>query len=451
MRIAAFFISLLALLVFGLPFVAKGDGTVSGAVQSFMTYSLTAVSFLLALLTLFMSRSLSDELVFRQILILMAKPLPRWQFVVGKWVGIVGFNLALLGVSGVGIYGMTRYLAAFQPPRDEIDRQRLHNEVLTARHHAGFQAPVELFGRVANQEFERRKEEGLYADAAGLDPDKAIAELRSMVEIAWRNIGPGEFRRFEFTNVLCDRGPDSTIQIRYKCLASSYPSDEIIRTSWQIGNPEKVRPEVVRRRDIHDRYHTFSVRADTVAPDGTLDIFLANTNPYLGDPEYPNETEQTYVVRVDEKAGVEVLFSAGSFEGNLLRVLLLILFKLMFLAALGLAATSVFSFPVASLVSLTVYVLAAARRFIADALGYLGDEGAVKVFQTVFGLMLRVVLFVIPDFPAYDAVDVFVDGRNVTLMWVLQGFWLLALVQTGIVLALACLLFHRREVSEVSI
>ena len=451
MRIAAFFISLLALLVFGLPFVTRGDGTVSGAVQSFMTYSLTAVSFLLALLTLFMSRSLSDELVFRQILILMAKPLPRWQFILGKWVGIVGFNLALLTVSGVGIYGMVRYLAAFQPPRDELDGQRLRGEVLTARHHAGFQVPRELFRRIANQEFERRKEEGLYADAAGLDPEKAIAELQRMVEIAWRNIAPGEFRRFEFSNVLCDRDPDKTLQIHYKCLASNYPPDEIIRTSWQIGNPEKVRPEVMRRRDIHDRYHTFSVRADTVAPDGTLDIFLANTNPYLGDPEYPDETDPSYVVRVDESAGIEVLFAAGSFEGNLLRVLLLILFKLMFLAALGLAAASVFSFPVASLVSLTVYVLAAARRFIADALGYLGDDGAVKVFQTVFGLALRGVLFVIPDFPAYDAVDVFVDGRNVTLMWVLDGFGVLAVVQTGILLMLACLLFHRREVSEVSI
>src|SRR5690606_6690306 len=99
---------------------------------------------------------------------------------------------------------------------------------------------------------------------------------------------------------------------------------------------------------------------------------------------------------------VEVLFGVGSFEGNLLRVLSLILFKLMFLAALGLAASTVFSFPVAILVSLTVYVLAEFRGFIGESIQYLNAEGLEGMFQVGFGLVLRVILFALPDFPSFD-------------------------------------------------
>ncbi len=451
MRVALFFISLLALLIFGVPFVARGDGTLSGSVRSFMTYSFAAVSFLLALLTLFMSRSLSDELVNRQILILMAKPLPRWQYMVGKWFGVVLFDALLLAVSAASIYGMVRYMAWTIPPRDPLDAAQLKTEILTARHRSSAQEPREMFERTARATFEQRKEEGLYADVTDLDAEKAVADLTRQIKFAWRTVLPGGGRVLEFNNVRCDRSEGNTIQIRYKCSAANYPMDEVIRTLWIIGDPDKVQPYVERRRDVRERFHTFSVPAGTVADDGTLVVVLQNVNPYVDDPAYPNELPTACVLQLDDQAAAEVMFAVGSFEGNLLRLTALILFRLMFLAALGLMTTSVFSFPVASLVSLTIYVMASARGFIQDALEFLNTEGFVGAFQVVFGFVFKTILFVIPDFPAYNGLEVFTDGRNVTLMWVLQGFFWVAVVQTGIMLLLACLLFHRREVSEVSI
>jgi len=50
MRIALVFLLLLAVLLMGLPFVSKGDNSVSGAVQSFLTYSIISVAFLLSCL-----------------------------------------------------------------------------------------------------------------------------------------------------------------------------------------------------------------------------------------------------------------------------------------------------------------------------------------------------------------------------------------------------------------
>ena len=65
--------------------------------------------------------------------------------------------------------------------------------------------------------------------------------------------------------------------------------------------------------------------------------------------------------------------------------------------------------------------------------------------------MLRVLFFLIPDFGYYDGLETLVDGRNVGLVWVLQGVGELVLMQTTIIMGLAMILFHRREAAEVSV
>jgi len=59
MKIALVFLVLLGLVVLGLPFSIRGDSSLTGAVQSFMSYGLNATGVLLGMLTIFMSRSLS--------------------------------------------------------------------------------------------------------------------------------------------------------------------------------------------------------------------------------------------------------------------------------------------------------------------------------------------------------------------------------------------------------
>jgi hypothetical protein len=446
-RVAVFFLCLIGLVIVGLPFTARGDGTASGAVQSFLTYALGCLSFFLALLTLFMSRSLSDEFVRQQIFLLMTKPLPRWQFMIGKWLGIVLFNAALLAIAGGGVYGMTRLMVAMAEPRDEWDRNKLGNEVLVARHHAPLVVPWDMLRKQANAIFERRLEEGLYADAIDFDEKAARADLLKQVETRWRFVGVGESRLLRFEDVRCDTGSDKRVHIRYKASAMTPPIDEVIRTVWLAGD----RPYLVPTRAVNDRYHTLPIPADAVSPDGTLTVRFVNVNPYVGDPRYPNDVENRSVFRFSESETVEVLFEVGTFGGNLARVLALIWLKLTFLAAVGLLTTCVFSFPVASLVALTVYVLAAFRGFIQEAVEWVGDEGALMVFQSVFTLVCKALFFVVPDFPYYDAIHVLVDGRNVPLRWVLEGMVGLLLIPTGITLMLACLLFQRREVAEVSV
>ena len=78
MKIALIFLVLIGMVVLGLPFSIKGDGSLTGAAQSFMSYGLNATGILLGMLTIFMSRSLSDELGNRQIFLITTTPVhPR--------------------------------------------------------------------------------------------------------------------------------------------------------------------------------------------------------------------------------------------------------------------------------------------------------------------------------------------------------------------------------------
>ncbi|MCH7525907.1 MAG: ABC transporter permease [Planctomycetes bacterium] len=443
MKIALVFIAFLLMILGGLPFFLRREDSVASAIQTFLSFSLGGTGMTLSLLTIFLSRSLSDELVNHQILLLMTKPIPRWQYLVGKWTGIVTLNFGLLLGAGISIYGAVRVMANL-PPRDELDRVRVTDEILTARHATDCEIPD--FTGLANRTYEQKLERGEYVDVIGLDPATEKERLRKNLEIYWRTIGPAESRVFEFKNIRCKRSSETTLQIRYKPEVYSYAPDEVLRCIWVIGNPEKGTAIYERpRRDVIGRYHTLSVPTDAVASDRTLTAQLININPFEGEPQYQN------VVSFQGGDNVQVLFRVGTFGGNLVRLLALQMCKLMFLAAFALMTACVFSFPVACLVTLTFLAMASLAAFLTDAVTFFDSEGVYGLFRSVTQVLYQIVFFIIPDFSRYDGTSMLVDGRNVTLMWVLTGIRDLVVVGTTSLMLVACLLFQRREVSEVSI
>jgi hypothetical protein len=252
---------------------------------------------------------------------------------------------------------------------------------------------------------------------------------------------------FEFRDVRTVRSPEERIHVRYDYRTIGYPPDEIIRLMWYAGDPDK---DTARygfpRRDVLDRRHTLIVPADAVAADGTLKVFVQNANPF------PEDDYSPVKLRFEGDDAVEVLFSVGTFGWNLVRALALVLCRLAFLAALAVAAATIFSFPVACLVSLTIYTLAATRGFLGESIEWIGNDSAgQRALQGVLQTAIWLVYLAVPNFAEYDGLPSLVDGRNVTLMWVLLGLGKLLLLHTGILLMLGCLMFHRRQVAEISV
>ena len=92
---------LLLAAVVGLPLIVKDDGTARGFTQILLTYTLSAITGLLGLSTLWLAcGTLARDIEECQIQVVATKPIARWQIWLGKWLGIVTLNAALLAISG---------------------------------------------------------------------------------------------------------------------------------------------------------------------------------------------------------------------------------------------------------------------------------------------------------------------------------------------------------------
>src|SRR5437879_9782231 len=117
--------------VVALPLLIKDDGTARGFTQILLTYTLTTISALLGLSTLWLAcGTLARDIEDCQMQMVAVKPIARWQIWLGKWLGLMALNAALLGLSGGSVYGLLQWRAA-RLPADQ--QQVLRNEVLVAR------------------------------------------------------------------------------------------------------------------------------------------------------------------------------------------------------------------------------------------------------------------------------------------------------------------------------
>ena len=122
---------LLLAAVVGLPLFIKDDGTARGFTQILLTYTLSAITGLLGLSTLWLScGTLARDIEECQMQVVATKPIARWQIWLGKWLGIVSLNAALLAISGACVYGLLQWRATQLPAAEQ---KILREQVLVAR------------------------------------------------------------------------------------------------------------------------------------------------------------------------------------------------------------------------------------------------------------------------------------------------------------------------------
>src|SRR5213594_5201303 len=105
--------------VIGLPLLIKTDGTARGFTQILLTYTLTTISALLGLSTLWLAcGTLARDIEDCQMQVVAVKPITRWQIWLGKWAGLMLLNAALLALSGASVYALLQWRATRLPPAE---------------------------------------------------------------------------------------------------------------------------------------------------------------------------------------------------------------------------------------------------------------------------------------------------------------------------------------------
>ncbi|MCD6378646.1 MAG: hypothetical protein J7L99_07345 [Planctomycetes bacterium] len=147
-RIITIFIILIACWIFYVGMTVEGDGTLKGKIQTFLAYSTSLTQLFLSLATIFlMATIITRDIRYKHIFTIVTKPIARWQYVVGRWLGVIFLNAMLLFPTMGVIYLVAEYLRR-QPTAYERkmtsagqmsvnlpdpDRAAVENEIFSAR------------------------------------------------------------------------------------------------------------------------------------------------------------------------------------------------------------------------------------------------------------------------------------------------------------------------------
>ncbi|MEI7936051.1 MAG: ABC transporter permease subunit [Verrucomicrobiota bacterium] len=423
--------------VVGLPLLIKDDGTARGFIQIVLTYTLSAITALLGLSTLWLAcGTLARDIEDCTLQVVAIKPVARWQIWLGKWLGIMSLNAVLLTLSGASVYGLLQWRATRLP----ADQQKiLRDEVLVAR---GSAKPAALDKEI-QAETDRLLRERLQKNP-GLKAD--IAEVRrqilEQIKAEYQIVPPGYVHEWEI-----DLGSRSgvtngqPVYLRIKFNAADRSTSGTFEGRWRVGVPRKTplwHSEVMSLAP--DTFHEFQAPA-YFDDKGVLTVTFANAN----------NTALLFPL----EDGLEVLYPQGGFGLNFMRGVGIIFCWMALLAALGLASASFLSFPVAAFLSLGVLTLALSSGTISNAvtegtlMGYNSETGRSghSAVDVVAIPIFRGVLEMINLAKNFSPIDALSTGRSVSWEDLARAFGQIVLLLGGCIGLFGIIVFSRRELA----
>ncbi|WP_428387496.1 ABC transporter permease [Mucisphaera sp.] len=470
MRVPLVFLILLLLLVPALPLIMDPAERLEYRVASFLSWSMIAASGLLSLLTIFLAvGSVATEFSQKQIFLTLTKPVARWQYLLGKWLGIVMLNALLVAVASGGIYAFTTVVAA-QRAIDPADRAGVDTQVLAARIAIEPQmaSADELNARFLQQVQRLRLEQpDTYGDLDDpidrLSPT-AVEQIRLIAIADWLSIAPRNSQTYTFDNLREAKALGGNIQLRIEPNAAGQVPNGMVELRMRLNNRpyiDRVFPDG-RITLSEDTHHVLDIPTSVIDDQGVLRIQLINSTP--GQPS----------ISFNPADGMQLLYRVDTFENNFFRASLLLWTRLAFLAMAGLAAASFLGFPVACLLAILIFAGASGSAFLDESLTWFGDRPpssastleVIAWYPSTFFTMLtqgeivdaakvvirgigRAFMLLVPSFHEYTATESIAKGLYISWMTVLSALLWVAGIWTAVIYLIGYLLLSKREPAEV--
>ena len=292
---------LLAVLLLAAPMmVNNGASPLADRIRTFLSYSVGLTGVILAVITIFLSTTFfCADVQRKQIFLLATKPLSRWQYVLGRWLGVILLDALLLALAGTGIYAGAQYLRS-QPHLSPTDRRAVETEVFTARRK--ITPDYSNDDTMVNQAVEDRVEQLRQSNAleeviqnflpqAGGNREQAgelvIQELGKQARERLQSIPPGRpGRPYIFRNVRVTgmtrtaTGTVTNIHTEYALLRMEIP--EWLAAELIPGRPVDVQSALSRVLEVGDNWLVVQAMKDsflsqglsTLKPDDRVEITL---------------------------------------------------------------------------------------------------------------------------------------------------------------------------------
>jgi len=422
--------------VVGLPLLLKDDGTARGFTQILLTYNLSVITTLLGLSTLWLAcGTLARDVEDCQIQMVVVKPIARWQVWLGKWLGILMLDAALLLVAGGSVYFLLLWRAQQLP---EEQQAILRNEVFVARGSVKERAldPSRLEANVRRVMEERLKEVAVPLEEQG----QLETQIREGLLASYQVVNPG-YRRFWELDFGLRKGllRDQPLYIRAKFHVAQTNLSGAYLGKWVLGPTQN--QVVMEKSQAADTYHEFEIPPNLIGEDGILRV------------EFWNQNNTRMLFPLED--GLEVLYREGSFGLNFLRGLAILFCRLALLAAIGLSAASFLSFPVAAFCSLSLLAVMLSTGTLSTVVA----EGTVTgvdhetgegggMIDYVLIPLVRGILGVVNLVDTFSPVDALSTGRSITWGELGRAVAQIVLLLSGAIGLFGMVCFSRRELAS---
>ena len=422
--------------VVGLPLILKDDGTAKGLTQILLTYTLSAVASLLGIATLWLScGTLARDIEECQLQVVTVKPIGRWQIWLGKWLGILGLNAMLLVLAGTAIFISLKWRASHLSP----DEQRiLQNEIFVAR------ASIKDRPPDLTPEIDRLVQQQNKKLHPSSEQEEAEIRKQAAAEVMAVNtdVPPG-YRRFWVVDLhtLPEQTRDEPFRLRVKFHSSNPNPEATYNTYWTIGAPTSAQRPTLYQSLPPDSFQEFDIPAHHLDDKGRLTV------------DFFNDNDSSLMFPFED--GFELLYYENTFGVNFVRGIAIIFCWLALLSAIGLAAASQLSFPVAAFASMAVLIMGLCSGTIQIVV----DQGTIAGWDSsgshyghspvdfVIVPIFRGALNLIKLVESFSPVDFLSTGRSIT--WPMLGLAVaqIVLLLGGFFCLMGIVLFSRRELA----
>jgi hypothetical protein len=357
----------LAVFIIAIPWWAStmaGDGTAEGKFKVFITYSFLFASIVLTVANIgIASFAVSFEWKKKTLFLLDVKPVKRWEFIIGKWLGVLSINFIFLLLFFLSLSVFS--LVVSRQVGHDFPGQR--NIFLTYR---------EISPSATKTSQEKGKEEVIAPELMQESPQTSKETFYVL---------PKGYRQWVFNNI--GYSGNGRLYLLYKFHISKGGKEKQTLGYWLFGSPgEKKRYEMVTRV-TPEEVHRLMVPVQAVSPEGKLEVTYMNTDP-------------ANVSVLFTKTDFKIRYPRGNFFINLISgcVNLLLLFG--FISALGIFFSCLTSSLTAvigtSILTFNAYMHNFAVILYNSLLGQGQAQQGISFAGQISRIILRISLFLLP-------------------------------------------------------
>ncbi len=467
MKASLVFMVLLVLMLCLLPQWLDSHSPLRYRVQTVLQFG-TGISFwIIALLVLLLTMSSicfeqRDKVIWQT----MTKPVKAWQYLLGKWIGVVGLAAVLLTVCASGVFLFTEYLRS-QPALNESaayvssdgtpvseDRKILETQILVARESVRAAPPDFDENKLNNTIIEVIRRERLSNAEFGRDPrspndpeavDPLVranirSDLMKVYTELFRTLEPGESETYVFAGLQEAKRIGLPLVLKYRVDSGSNRPDAVFKLTFAFSRTEPFVKECVLGQDL----------ILLLPPDIIEDSGEASVTVFNGDALYTRTANEASFMF--PKGGLELSYPVASYRSNYIRVMFVLWVKLAFLAMVAIFCSTFMSFPVACLVTLGVFFSAETTTFLFNALDYYDatdEQGKLSIIRFIIRNISLGVAYMFKAYADLKPVERLVQGELIPIVDVALGVLGLGLASLGL-FAFASFIFQRRELATYS-